>query len=84
MTHGGDGNDGTAACARACIVDGCDQAASGANITTVDLYTPVLEKCGGPGYTTCPGFQLPNNVHYTDEGWAFLAQTMRDHLATLF
>lgn len=50
----------------------------GAKIGTADLYSFVLDKCGGkPGYASCPGFQLPNNVHYTPEGWDALAGEMR-------
>ena len=39
----------------------------GAKIATADLYSFVLGKCGGAGYKTCDGFQLPMNVHYTGE-----------------
>eukprot|EP01045_Picozoa_sp_COSAG04_P009883 COSAG04_NODE_589_length_12295_cov_12.315513_2_plen_54_part_00 len=35
-----------------------------------------LAKCGGAGYSSCPGFQLPANVHFTDEGWTALAAEM--------
>ena len=38
--------------------------ASGAAIATADLYTFVIGKCGGQGYSTCKGFQLPMNVHF--------------------
>lgn len=48
----------------------------GANITTLDLYDFVLDKCGGPGYAHCDGFQLPYNVHYTAAGWTALAHLM--------
>lgn len=50
----------------------------GAKITTVDLYNFVLQRCGGKGYKTCPGFQLPANVHYTPAGWTALAQVMSE------
>ena len=33
--------------------------AHGATIATADLYSFVLQKCGGPGYQHCDGFQLP-------------------------
>ena len=39
----------------------------GAKIATADLYSFVLGKCGGAGYKTCDGFQLPMNVHYTGD-----------------
>jgi hypothetical protein len=54
--------------------------AAGAKIETVDLYTFVLAKCGGPGYSTCDGFQLPANVHYTPEGWSSIAVEMSKSL----
>ena len=58
--------------------------ARGAQIATADLYSFVLRKCGGkPGYASCPGFQLPNNVHYTPAGWAALAGEMRRVLLSL-
>lgn len=56
--------------------------ATGARISTADLYTFVLRKCGGRGYARCPGFQLPNNVHYTPAGWAALAGEMHRILMT--
>ena len=49
---------------------------AGADIKTLDLYSFVLEKCGGKGYSNCTGFQLPANVHYTSDGWASLAGAM--------
>eukprot|EP00051_Salpingoeca_urceolata_P028261 m.485908 g.485908 ORF g.485908 m.485908 type:complete len:302 (+) comp24063_c0_seq1:72-977(+) len=59
-------------------------AASNATIATLDLYSFVLKKCGGVGYTTCPGFQLPSNVHYYPAGWQALAnQTVPAVLAQL-
>lgn len=46
-------------------------------IVTIDLYAFVLQKCGGnPHYTSCPGFQLPNNVHFEDAGWQEMAALM--------
>jgi hypothetical protein len=57
--------------------------ANGARISTVDLYSFVLQKCGGQGYANCTGFQLPMNVHYTPAGWAALAAEMRDTLLAL-
>ena len=57
--------------------------AKGANISTADLYSFVLAKCGGSGYTSCPGFQLPMNVHFTPEGWRSLAAEMRRFLLKL-
>jgi hypothetical protein len=50
--------------------------AAGANITVFDLYAPVLAKCGGKGYASCDGFQLPANVHFTAYGWEVLADWM--------
>ncbi len=49
---------------------------SSGGIETADLYSFVLAKCGGAGYSSCPGFQLPANVHFTDEGWTALAAEM--------
>ena len=54
--------------------------AKGARIATVDLYSFVVRKCGGQGYASCPGFQLPMNVHYTPQGWDDLAAEMRRNL----
>lgn len=53
-----------------------DAKSSGASISSLDLYTFVIEKCGGKGYSHCDGFQLPNNVHYTDNGWKALSSLM--------
>ena len=48
--------------------------ARGARIATADLYSYVIERCGGqPGYAQCAGFQLPFNVHFTAAGFAALA-----------
>lgn len=58
--------------------------AAGARIATLDLYGFVLARCGGkPGYAACPGFQLPNNVHFTPAGWNALAAEMRQALLAL-
>jgi hypothetical protein len=43
-------------------------------LTVVPLYDWVIEKCG-VGYSTC-SIQLPNNVHYTTEGWSYLSGNM--------
>ena len=52
--------------------------ARGATIATVDLYGFVIDRCGGaPGYTQCPGFQLPVDVHFTATGFAALAAEMQ-------
>ena len=59
------------------------EVAKGATIATADLYSFVTAKCGGAGYASCPGFQLPMNVHYTPEGWAALAAEMRRTLLAL-
>ena len=57
--------------------------ADGADIkTSADLYTFVLDKCGGKGYKSCD-IQLPSNVHYTDEGWTVLAAEMAKDLLAL-
>jgi len=54
---------------------------AGAKIATADLYSFVIANCGGvAGYATCPGFQLPMNVHYTPKGWAALAAEMHRNL----
>ena len=47
--------------------------AAGATIKTADMFTFVLDKCGGAGYSNCTGFQLPMNVHFTPAGWSALA-----------
>lgn len=52
----------------------------GARISTLDLYSFVLQKCGGKGYANCTGFQLPANVHFTSAGWAAMAE---EHAAAL-
>jgi hypothetical protein len=57
--------------------------AAGANISTADLYSFVVQRCGGRGYCSCPGFQLPMNVHYEPEGWRALAEEMRRVLMSL-
>ena len=57
--------------------------AQGAKIATADLYSFVVAKCGGQGYHSCSGFQLPMNVHYTPAGWKALAGEMRRVLLTL-
>lgn len=57
-----------------------DANSAGAVISTADLYTFVLKKCGGQGYVHCDGFQLPMNVHYTPEGWTALAAEMETFL----
>ena len=56
---------------------------AGAKIKTLDLYSFVLKKCGGQGYSSCTGFQLPVNVHFTASGWAALAAEMGDALLAL-
>ena len=56
----------------------------GAKITTADLFSFVVAKCGGnPVYKACAGFQLPMNVHYTPEGWTALAAEMQRNLLLL-
>ena len=57
---------------------------AGARIVTADLYGFVLQRCGGAGYKACPGFQLPDNVHYTAAGWTALANEMATILLGLF
>ena len=50
--------------------------AAGATIETLDLYALVIEQCGGAAAyakNSCPGFQLPANVHFADAGWQALA-----------
>ena len=37
--------------------------AAGAVIHQIDLYSFVLKQCGGQGYKSCPGFQLPMFEH---------------------
>eukprot|EP00040_Diaphanoeca_grandis_P014108 m.71386 g.71386 ORF g.71386 m.71386 type:complete len:436 (-) comp24344_c0_seq1:161-1468(-) len=53
---------------------------NGAKIDVADLYSFVVEKCGGQGYSKCPGFQLPNNVHFYEAGWNALADEMKQIL----
>jgi len=48
----------------------------GVEIATLDLYSFVLKRCGGKGYATCDGFQLPMNEHYTSSGWVSLGHQM--------
>ena len=60
-----------------------DKIATAKNIPILDLYTFVINKCGGEGYKNCTGFQLPCNVHYTSEGWASLSTVMSDALLKL-
>ena len=57
--------------------------AAGADIPTADLFSWVLGKCGGAGYKTCEGFQLPMNVHFTPTGWASLANQTADYLLAM-
>ena len=50
--------------------------AAGAKIETLDLYELVIESCGGAAAyasNSCPGFQLPANVHFAAAGWRALA-----------
>merc|ERR1712224_234068 len=49
---------------------------AGAEISKLDLYSFVLDKCGGKGYSSCSGFQLDQDVHFTDAGWTALAGEM--------
>lgn len=58
--------------------------AAGATIVIADLYTFVLAKCGGTGYKTCDGFQLPANVHYTAVGWEAIATEFSGMLLKAF
>ena len=60
-----------------------DANAAGARIATADLYSFVLARCGGSGYASCPGFQLPMNVHFTSVGWTALAAEMLKSLGAL-
>jgi len=60
-----------------------DARRQGADIATVDLYSFVVEQCGGPGYTSCSGFQLPHNVHFTSKGWSAMSEQMAQALLTL-
>jgi len=49
------------------------------NIPIIDVYSFVIEQCGGdPHYTTCPNFQKDNNVHFTSQGYAAMAQFIHD------
>lgn len=61
-----------------------DVQAAGADVAVLDLYDFVLTRCGGPGYKSCPGFQLPANVHYTPLGWETLADVVTKALLSLF
>jgi hypothetical protein len=60
-----------------------DANANGADIKTLDLYSFVLAKCGGTGYSNCSGFQLPANVHYTADGWSQLGAVMSEAVLSL-
>lgn len=52
-------------------------------IPTIDLYAFVIEHCGGDEhYTTCPGFQKPNNVHFEDAGYQAMAEYIHDAIVT--
>ena len=51
-------------------------------LTVVDLYSWVIARCG-VGYKTCP-IQLPNNVHYTTEGWQYLSKNMTAGVLSAF
>eukprot|EP00039_Didymoeca_costata_P001659 m.54127 g.54127 ORF g.54127 m.54127 type:complete len:296 (-) comp10903_c0_seq1:3253-4140(-) len=58
---------------------------NGANISTLDLFSFVISKCGGDkNYVNCTGFQLPENVHYEPAGWTALAEKTSDALLQLF
>jgi len=58
---------------------------AGASICTADLYDYVIQQCGGSeGYTSCDGFQLPVNVHFTATGFAALAAEMERILLSEF
>ena len=47
---------------------------SALGVPTIDLFSFVLSKCGGVNnYTSCDGFQLPHNVHFTAAGWQAMA-----------
>lgn len=39
----------------------------------LDLYSLIVERCGGPGYSSCDGVQLPMNVHFTAYGYGLIA-----------
>jgi lysophospholipase L1-like esterase len=44
-------------------------------IPVIDVYAFVIQKCGGnESYTSCPNFQLPNQVHFDSEGSMQMAQ----------
>jgi len=44
-------------------------------VPIVDLYSFVIEQCGGDEkYTACPGFQRQNNVHFEPAGYEAMAK----------
>lgn len=54
-------------------------------IPSIDLYSFVIEKCGGDEhYTTCPGFQKANNVHFEKEGYKAMADFILASLNDVF
>eukprot|EP00117_Sycon_ciliatum_P012603 scpid74168/ scgid13611/ len=52
-------------------------------IPTDDLYGWVEKKCGD-GYSSCPGIQLPKNVHYTPAGYDYLVESLLVSIHTIF
>jgi len=40
----------------------------------VDVYAFAIAHCGSANYTTCPGFQKTNNVHFEKAGYAAMAE----------
>ena len=51
---------------------------SGSVDAVLDLYALVVGACGGPGYASCDGIQLPSNVHFTDTGYKMIANATAD------
>lgn len=49
------------------------------NIPIVDLYSFVIEQCGGDEhYSSCSGFQKQDNVHFEKAGYMAMAQFIYD------
>ena len=51
--------------------------------SVLDLYALVVGACGGPGYASCDGVQLPSNVHFTDAGYEMIANATADAVRAL-
>ncbi len=43
-------------------------------IRVVDVYAFAVAHCPSANYTSCPGFQKENNVHFEKAGYAAMAE----------